>query len=68
MPTHYLSGEGDRCAGRVIQHSVACMVCIRPELYVACAGRIWERFLLKVVPELNFEGPVKVGKLKKGEG
>lgn len=67
LPTYYLSREGDRCAGRLIQHMV-CMVCIRPEIYIARVGRIWERFLLKMVPELDFEGPIKVGKLKKGEG
>lgn len=65
---YYLSREGDRCVGRLIQHNMVCMVCIRPEIYIACVERIWERFLLKMVPELDFEGPIKVGKLKKREG
>lgn len=68
LPTYYLSREGDRCAGRLIQHNMVFMVCIRPEIYIACTGRIWGRFLLKMVSELNFEGPIKVGKLKNGEG
>lgn len=68
LPTYCLSREGDRCAGRLIQHNMVCMVCIRPEIYIACAGSIWERFLLKMGPELNFEGQIKVGKLKKGKG
>lgn len=69
LPTYYLSREGDRCTGRPIQHSVVvCMMCIRSEINIACAGRMWEGFLLKIKPALNFEGPIKVGKLKKGEG
>ena len=44
------------------------MMCIRSEINIACAGRMWEGFLLKIKPALNFEGPIKVGKLKKGEG
>lgn len=68
LPTYYLSREGDRCAGRLIQHNMVSMVCIRPVMYIACTGRIRERFLLKMVPELNFEGPIKVGKLNNVEG
>lgn len=68
LHTYYLSREGDRCAGRLIQHNMVYMVCIRPVIYIACTGRIWERFLLKMMPELNFEGLIKIGKLKNGEG
>ena len=68
LPTYFLSREGDRHAGRSVQHSVVYVLCVRPEVYTAYAGRIWKSLLLGVMPELNPEGPLRVGKLRRGEG
>lgn len=52
------------------QFSTVCLhgVCVRSEIYTACAGTNWESFLLEMMPELNLEGPLKAGKLRRGEG
>lgn len=54
LPTCSLYREGDRHAGRSVQHSVFYMVCVRLEIYTACSGRICLRWSM---PELNFDGP-----------